>query len=353
MTKNNFFDKPRKPQNLIRKRPTINDVAKLANVSTATVSRTFSSPELVRPEVRSRIEKSVLELGYVLDGAAKALKTHQSQTIGVIVPTLEIGGYATAIQAFEKTVATEKFTTILTVSDFCADKELQLARNLAEKGVDAVMLIGMDNDERLIGFLEKMHIPYVNTWHFKQDSKRLWIGFDNRLAINEITSYVLKRGHRDIVFFVGGAEHKNARTLLRKKGFYDAICSYNLMFSENLIREVPYNSKSSQREFYRLWELGNRPTAVVCGNDILAIGVLRACKEIGLSVPEDISITGFDGLDIMADLWSPVTTMAVPAKKIGEEAANCILKILNNQRPKIITELYCTLIEGNSVKSLI
>ena len=95
----------------------------------------------------------------------------------------------------------------------------------------------------------------------------------------------------------------------------DAISDYNLEFSEGLIFEVPYNSKASQLEFHRLWSLGNRPTAVICANDILAIGVLRACKQIGLRVPDDISVTGFDGLDIMADLWAPITTMAVPENK--------------------------------------
>ena len=107
------FDKLRESKKIARKRPTINDVAELANVSTATVSRCLSKPELVRPDVRTRVEASVVELGYVLDGAAKTLKTHKSKTIGVIVPTLEIGGYASAIQAFEKTVAAEKYTAFL------------------------------------------------------------------------------------------------------------------------------------------------------------------------------------------------------------------------------------------------
>ena len=351
--KSKRFDKLKESKKIARKRPTINDVAELANVSTATVSRCLSKPELVRPDVRTRVEASVVELGYVLDGAAKTLKTHQSKTIGVIVPTLEIGGYASAIQAFEKTVAAEKYTAILGVSDFDADKELQLAHNLAEKGVDGIMLIGMDSDDRLISFLEKIHIPHVNSWHFRRDSKYHWVGFDNRAAIQAITSYVFQHGHRDVVFFVGGAEHANARTELRRQGFMDAISDYNLEFSEDLIFEVPYNSKASQLEFHRLWSLGNRPTAVVCANDILAIGVLRACKQIGLRVPDDISVTGFDGLDIMADLWAPITTMAVPAKQIGEASGNCLLNLLMDKNPKTLTELHCTLIEGGSVKSLI
>ena len=92
---------------------------------------------------------------------------------------------------------------------------------------------------------------------------------------------------------------------------------------------------------------------MIFANDILAIGVLRACKQIGLRVPDDISVTGFDGLDIMADLWTPITTMAVPAKKIGEEAGNCLLNVLRDKEPLALTEFHCTLIEGESVKSLI
>ena len=88
------------------------------------------------------------------------------------------------------------------MSDFDADKELQLAHNLAEKGVDGIMLIGMDSDDRLISFLEKVHIPHVNSWHFRRDSKYHWVGFDNRAAIQAITSYVFQHGHRDVVFFV-------------------------------------------------------------------------------------------------------------------------------------------------------
>ena len=353
MSNRNGFDKFKEGQKIARKRPTINDVAKLANVSTATVSRSLSKPKLVRPELRKRVEASIVELGYVLDGAAKTLKTHQSQTIGVIVPTLEIGSYASAIQAFEKTVSAKKYTTILGVSDFDADKELQLACNFAEKGVDGIMLIGMDIDDRLNYFLEKVGIPHVNSWHLRHDSKYHWIGFNNRAAIQAITSYVLQHGHQDVVFFVGGAEHANARTKLRRQGFMDAITEHNIAFTEDLILEVPYNSEAAQLEFCRLWSFGKRPTAVVCANDILAIGVLRACKQIGLRVPDDISVTGFDGLDIMADLWTPITTMAVPAKRIGEEAGNYLLNVLMDKEPLALTELHCTLIEGGSVKSLI
>lgn len=334
-------------------RPTVSDVAAHAKVSTATVSRCLSKPELVRPEVKERVDASILELGYVLDGAAKALKTDRSETVGVIVPTLEIGSFALAIQALEKTLSAANYTTILAVSDFDAEKELRLARNLAQQGVDAIMLIGQDNDDRLVTFLDKIQIPHVSSWDVGRGSTRPYIGFDNRAGLRKITEYVLDHGHTNVVLVVGGGTHANARTKQRRTGFEDAMTARGLPVSPDIIYEMPYDPTSGQTAFENIWSRETKPTAIICASDILALGVLRACKQRGISVPDDVSVTGFDGLDIMADLWVPVTSMSVPAREMGEAAATYLLSILQNRPTEPVAELNCTLLEGASVKSLI
>jgi LacI family transcriptional regulator len=333
-------------------RPTVSDVAAHSNVSTATVSRCLSKSELVRPEVKLRVEASILELGYVLDGAAKALKTDKSETIGVIVPTLEISSFASAIQALEKTLSDANYTTVLAVSDFDTEKELRLARNLAQQGVDAIILIGQENDDRLVMFLENIQMPHVSLWDVGKGSKYPHIGFDNREGLRQITQYVLDHGHTDVVLVLGGGPHANARTKQRRAGFEDAMTSRGLPVSPGIIYEMPYNPFSGKIALERIWGLTSKPTAIVCASDILALGVLRACKEIGISIPNDVSITGFDGLNIMADLWVPVTSMSVPAREMGEAAATYLLNILQNKPTKPLLELNCKLIEGESVKTL-
>jgi LacI family transcriptional regulator len=333
-------------------RPTVSDVAAHANVSTATVSRCLSKPEHVSPEVKERVEASILELGYVLDGAAKALKTDRSETIGVIVPTLEIGSFALAIQALEKTLSAANYITILAVSDFDAEKELRLARNLAQQGVDAIMMIGQDNDDRLVKFLDKIKIPHVSSWDIGHGSKSPYIGFDNRAGLRRITEYVLDHGHTDVVLVVGGGAHANARTKHRRSGFEDAMTARGLAVSSDIIYEMPYDPASGQLALELIWDRPGKPTAIVCASDIFALGVLRACKQRGISIPDDVSVTGFDGLDIMADLWVPVTSMSVPAREMGEDAATYLLNILQNKHTESFAELHCTLVAGASVKSL-
>ncbi len=352
MGKDISIDTPKKRSRQRSGRPTVSDVAAHAKVSTATVSRCLSKPDSVRPEVRKRVEASIFELGYVLDGAAKALKTDRSETIGVIVPTLEIGSFASAIQALEKTLYTANYTTILTVSDFDAEKELRLARNLAQQGVDAIMVIGQDNDDRLYTFLDKIQIPHVNSWDIGQGSKRTHIGFDNRAGLRQITEYVLDHGHKDVVLLVGGGVHANTRTKLRTGGFEDAMTARGLPVSSDIIYEMPYDPASGQLALERIWSRETKPTAIICASDILALGVLRACKRLGISIPDDVSVTGFDGLGIMADLWVPVTSMSVPAKEMGEATATYLLNILQNRPTDHIDALHCTLVEGASVKTL-
>jgi len=336
------------------KKPTVSDVAARAGVSTATVSRCLSNPKLVRPELRKQVEAAIDALGYVLYGAAKALKTDRTETIGVIVPTLEIGSFASAIQALQHRLSQSGYTAILAVSDFDAEKEAQLARSLAQRGVDGMMLIGQSMDTSVTDFLDRVGIPHVNTWNIGKIPSRPFIGFDNRAGLRRITDYVLDRGHRDLVFVVGGGPHANLRTKDRIAGFNDALCARGLDVPEDIIFEMPYDAQSGQIAFDRIWSRPNRPTAIVCASDILALGVLRAARARGLSIPRDVSLTGFDGVDIMSDLSVAVTSMSVPAREMGEAAAAFLLdKMLGNGEAEApLQEFPCNLVEGASVRDL-
>lgn len=334
------------------RKPTVSDVAANAGVSTATVSRCLSKPDLVRTELRKRVEASIFKLGYVLDGAAKALKTDKSETIGIIVPTLEIGSFATAVQAFQRKLYDNGYSMILAVSDFKVEKEMHLARNLAQRGVDGMMLIGQSSDNSVTDFLDKIGIPHVGTWNVGDDPACPMIGFDSRAGMRQMTEYVLGEGHRDLVLIVGGGPHANPRSVARIAGFEDALRGQDLPITDDMIFEMPYHMTSGQMAFEEIWQRSRKPTAIVCASDIFALGVLRACRERDISIPGELSLTGFDGIEIMTDLSVPITSISVPAREMGEAAAAYLLGRLKGKPQDSLVEFPCRLKMGGSVRSL-
>ncbi|HCX88472.1 MAG TPA: LacI family transcriptional regulator [Gammaproteobacteria bacterium] len=304
-------------------------VAKAADVSTATVSRCLSNPEIVRPSVRARVESAVEVLGYTPDAAARTLVTQRSATIGVIVPTLELASFARGIQSLQRRLDESQYTPLLTISNFDKAEELRHARNLVSRGVDGVMLVGLDHDPKLYTLLEKYNIPFVTTWGFDPKSAVPCVGFDNRGAMRRITDYVLSMGHRNVAMIVGGMWQINDRSRERPAGFRDSLKHGKCEIPEERIVEVPFSMDSAQAALRQLMIGENPPSAIVCGSDLLAIGAILECRRMGIEVPADLSITGFDDLEIAAHFNPGLTTVDIPAEKMGVKAAEYLIDRIN------------------------
>ncbi len=317
-----------KPTPRRRRKTRLADVAKAAAVSPATVSRFLSNPSRVSPEKRNRIELAVSELRYIPDAAARALVTERSMTIGAVVPTLDLGSFAVGVEALQERIDSEGYMPLLALSNFNRDLEARHVANLIQRGVDGIVLVGLDHDPGTYAILEDSGIPFVNTWNYDPDSSYPCVGFDNRAASRRITEHLLSLGHRRIAMIAGGMEHANDRARARLLGFRDALRTSEIPIQNGRVVEVGYSLDSGRAGLRELMAHPEPPTAIVCGTDLFAFGAILECVHLGHSVPQDVSITGFDNLPMAARFAPSLTTVHTPAREMGLRAADYLLASL-------------------------
>lgn len=302
----------------------IRDVATLAGVSTATVSRFFNEPSSLRPDMRTRVDNAVRELGYIRHGAARALSMRRSHAIGAIIPTVDNATRANKVTALQKRCRERGYNLVLALSEYDLNLELQQCRNLVEAGIDGLMLEGGLHDPALYALLQKRGIAFVNTSVFDPQSPHPNIGFDNRATAFRLAEHLLDLGHR-VVGMIAGPRQGNDRASDRVEGVRDALRARGLEMPDERVVEHPYRVVEGRNGLRELMNREPRPTAIVCGNDVLAFGALIEAQALGCRVPKDFSIAGFDDLDWASQLPPGLTTMALPAREVGQMAADYLI----------------------------
>ena len=322
--------------------PTIDDVAREAGVSTATVSRCFNTPERVVEKTRVRVFKAVTELGYTPNFGARAMAAKRTNTVGAIIPTMENAIFARGLQAFQEELGRNGFTLLVASSSYQPELEENQIRTLLARGADALLLIGFDRTDEIYHFLAKQKIPTVVAWSYRRDHSVLSIGFDNRSAMKELADRVFALGHRNVAMISAPYEH-NDRARERVEGTLEAAREVGLDPDTLKIIETPYSIENGANAMRSLMAEENRPTAVFCGNDVLAVGALGACKALGLSVPQDVSITGFDDIELAQIADPPLTTVHVPHRQMGRQAASMLVSAIRRsgklESERLATEL--------------
>ena len=324
----------RTPTNL----PTLEDVAIRAGVSTATVSRSLNVPDRVSQVTRERVMDAVRELGYAPNFGAQALAAKRTNTFGAIIPTMENAIFARGLQAFQEELSLEGITLLVASSSYSVEIEEKQMRALVARGADALLLIGHDRTPHSYAFLGNRKIPYVVAWVYDSSMPRLSIGFDNRKAMSVLTREVLKLGHRSIGVITADCK-ENDRARDRLAGVKDAIEEMGLDPALLRIVETTYSIGNGARAFSELIEGRDRPTAVMCGNDVLAAGALMMARNLGISVPGDVSITGFDDIEIAEIVYPALTTVHVPHREMGRGAARLLIALRNGEDPGPSIEL--------------
>jgi len=319
------------------------DVAREADVSTATVSRTLNAPGKVRPELAERVHAAIRRLGYVPHGAARALASHRSHTMGAVVPTLDNAIFARGIQSLQQRLSEDGYTLLLAMSEYDLAREVFQVGKLIERGIDGLMLIGEAHDPSLYALLDAKGLPYVNTWVFHEASPHPCIGFRNSESAHRIASYLIDIGHRDIAMIAGVSRH-NDRAADRIAGVRQALAERGLRLADDLLVERRYDVGEGRQALRQLLDRPTPPTAVICGNDVIAFGALFEARALGLRVPEDLSIVGFDDLDLASQVDPPLTTMHVPSVRMGKGAAEYLLARLAGEDPPNSTEMEASLI---------
>ncbi|MCB1491305.1 MAG: LacI family DNA-binding transcriptional regulator [Rhodobiaceae bacterium] len=306
------------------------DVARLAGVSVATVSRALSEPTRVSPAMRGRVETAVRELGYIRDGAARALSMRRSHAIGAIIPTVDNATRAGKIAALQKRCRERGYNLLLALSEYDLSIEVQQCRNLLEAGIDGLMLEGALHDPDLYALIRKRGVPLVNTAVYDPHAAFPTIGFDNRGAARRLTDHLLDLGHRDIGM-IAGPTAGNDRATARVAGVREAMAARGLSLPDRRIVERPYRVVEGRQGLRALIASEPDITAVICGNDVLAGGALIEAQAMGRTVPRDLSVAGFDDLDWAAQIPPGLTTMAFPSREIGELAADYLIDTLGGK----------------------
>jgi LacI family transcriptional regulator len=307
--------------------PTLEDVARYANVSTATVSRCLNTPDKVVESTRLRVLGAVSQLGYTPNFSARALVAKRTNTIGAVIPTMENAIFARGIQAFQEELHEHGFTLLVSSSSYRDDLEAEQIRTLAARGADGLLLIGNQRDPALYEFLDRQSIPVLTAWVYDAGGSTTSIGFDNKQAMKELTDEVIRLGHRNIAVIAANTT-TNDRSKARVEGVRTAMSEHGIAPEFLTLIERPYGIDSGADAFSQLMERRNRPSVVMCGNDVLAVGALRQAKKMGLSVPGDVSITGFDDIEL-ANLVEPaLTTVHVPHREMGREAAKMLVAMV-------------------------
>lgn len=331
---------------------TAQDIARAAGVSAASVSRVLNNTGRVGALTRERILKIAAELHYAPNAAARTLASRRSHTVGAVIPSLENLNFAIGIDRFRKVLRERGYTLLLASSDYDNDKEEAQIKAMAAHGVDAVMLIGASHNAQALGFLQARRIPVLLTWSCgsKGSSEPTkdaapCIGFDNFAAARDATRYLLDLGHRRLGV-IAGTTINNDRSASRVSAVAAALAERGL--PAPLIETTPASYLVSEGKAALQRLLRNKgesaPTAVMCMNDILAYGALLAASELGLNVPGDLSVTGFDDLDFAASLSPSLTTVRIPAEAIGNAAAEWLVGSLDGREPALPPPLVAELV---------
>jgi LacI family transcriptional regulator len=303
---------------------TIKDVARKAGVSIATVSRALSNPGRVNAGTVARIRATAEALKYVPDRAARSLVSGQFGTIGAIVPTIDNAMFAKALHALQSRLNTLGYTLLLASTEYQAAREFSELKSLVERGIDGIVLVGGEHDPEVARLIEAKAIPFVHTWIYDGASPAPCIGFDNRLAMMRLASYLYDLGHRRFAM-IAGITRDNDRAAQRLAGLVDALAAHRIKLPAGCIIERPYTISDGRSAMRMLLAPRQRPTAVLCGNDILAHGAVYECLAQGVSVPQSLSISGFDDAELSSHMVPSLTTMRVPATEIGVCAADYLV----------------------------
>ena len=304
------------------------DIAQAASVSTATVSRVLNRSPLVRPRLRARVERAMERLGYLPHAGARALASNRSGTIGALVPTLENETFVRGINALEQRLRMAERTLVIAASNYSSEIETMQVRRLLERGVDGLMLVGNVHAEPTLNLLRRAGIPIVATYIYEPN--RAWpnIGFSNQAAMRRMAEHLVRLGHRDIGMFAGITQG-NDRATKRLAGMREGLRRLGLELNPHATEELPYTIGAARAAFARLAKAGRLPTALACGNDILALGVLFEAAARGIRIPEDLAVAGFDNAPITAHIRPTLTTVNIPVDEMGESAAEALLYMID------------------------
>ena len=306
---------------------TMNDVARVAKVSIATVSHVINGTRFVSAERAERVHAAMRELGYTPDATARSLRVGRTDTIGLVIPDTSNPFFAALARWIEEAGFESGYTTILANSNERPDREHRYVSTLVSKRVDGLILSPSRGDHgTLTRLLENAAIPVVVVDRDASLPNADIVVYDNEGGSQEATRYLIDLGHREIACVAGPADATTAAE--RVKGFRQAIADGGLELNENAVVESDFHFWGGRQATARLLDGGVRFTALFAANDLMAAGAVRELNARGRSVPYDVSVIGFDDAPLSEMISPALTTMRQPLQDMAHTAVALLLNRL-------------------------
>jgi len=309
----------------------IKDVARVANVSVATVSRVLNNIPLVNEETKKRVQEAIDQTGYKPNAIARSLKMQKTNTFGIMIPDISQAYYTQVVRGVEDVCNIYDYHIILCNTDSDPEKELTYLNVFLEKQCDGILYIGKSINEKLIETICHSRVPVVLGAVSDNQERLVSVSINNDQAAFDITKYLIGNGHKKIAF-LRDQDESSYSGIERKKGYIRALESEGIVVNSDYERKGKYSIKGGYDLMDEILQLEDKPTAVIALNDEMALGAIRKIEDSGFKVPNDISVVGFNNFEISEWVTPSITTIAQPMYDIGAISARMLIKIINNKQ---------------------
>ncbi|GAC1399082.1 MAG: LacI family DNA-binding transcriptional regulator [Ktedonobacteraceae bacterium] len=311
----------------------IYDIAKRAGVSPSTVSRALENHPRIGSTTRQRIQELAREMDYIPSTVAKGLAVNRTWIIGMVLPTIADPFMGRVVEGVEQVAIEAGFNVFTSTSQNDRQREIAVMKTLQKRRVDGIIVITSHLLDQYSRFFDSGKIPTVIINEQKPGETMHFVTVDDAHGARLAVEHLLALGHRCIGYV--GVTNRPQSNQYRLQGYQDALKAFDIPLDSNLIftsHTIKDHARTGEASLEPLLAAG--ATAIFCYNDVTALGLLAACYKRGVSVPNHLSVIGFDDIDMVAYTIPPLTTIRQPGFELGWQAMHMILKLLDGQEPK-------------------
>ncbi|MTI69124.1 MAG: LacI family transcriptional regulator [Firmicutes bacterium] len=309
---------------------TIKDIAKLAGVSKASVSRVLNGSKPVSDDIKQRVLKVIEETGYKPSSIARSLVSKKTNLIGLLIPDISNPFYSELVKGMVEVANKHDYNILLLNSFHDPNKEIEFLEILKDKQVDGLIFMTDNFTKEHINFFKDYDKPTVTVNRKLKEYDFPNVDIDNFKAGFDATKYLIELGHKRIAIIRAPLSDETAG-VKRFEGYKKALEKYNIPFDENLVKEGDFKAKSGFISTEEFLKLDNPPTAIFTVNDEMACGVIKRVIKGKLKVPEDISVIGFDDIPIANNFIPSITTIKQPISEMGKKATKILYNMIKGE----------------------
>jgi LacI family transcriptional regulator len=332
-----------KNNNIYKKKISIKDIAKIANVSVATVSRSLRRDPATKLETAEKVIKIARELDYFPDSFAKGLREKRTNTIGVILNDINNPFYAEVLSSIHSVLVQSEYSMIVSYSDWDFSQERTNIKSMLSKRVDGIIMSPVDDKSENINLIIKNNIPFVLFDSYPYFKNVNYVYVNHKKASILATNYLIENGHKNILLIIMPYENLLSKNFL--DGYLETLVQNDIKVKDELIIKAPgINIESGYKIFSNIITNNLKSktklnfSSVIAMGDLIAAGIYKAANELGFKIPEDYSIIGYDNIELTSVLTPPLTTIHQPRKRIGRDSTNILLNEIKYETKDSFTQ---------------